>query len=172
LEDKLRRAIRDVPDFPRPGILFRDISPILSDPALFRETLQALAEPFARERISKVVGIESRGFIFGPPLAVVLEAGFVPARKPGKLPRETLRETYQLEYGTDTLEIHKDALPEGARVLVVDDLLATGGTASAAVRLVQRAGATVVGAAFVIELGFLGGRSQLSGYRVHTLVRF
>jgi len=172
MEEKLKRVIRDVPDFPKPGILFRDITPILSHPELLKETVEALARPFRNEGISKVVGIESRGFIFAPPLAVALGAGFVPARKPGRLPRETLRETYALEYGNDALEIHRDAFSKGERVLLVDDLLATGGTAAAAVRLVEKIGGQVVGAAFVIELEFLGGRLKISVPRIHTLVRF
>lgn len=170
VEERLKSAIRDVPDFPKAGILFKDITPILSDLVLFRDTVEALADPFRKDRISKVVGIESRGFIFGPPLAFQLGAGFVPARKPGKLPRETVREAYALEYGSDSLEIHRDAFQRGERVLVVDDLLATGGTASAAARLVEKIGAEVVGVAFVIELEFLGGRAKLPGRRIHALV--
>ena len=127
MEERLRRTIRDVPDFPKAGIVFKDITPILSDPALFRETVEALVAPFRGDRVSKVLGIESRGFLFGPLLAFQLGAGFVPARKPGKLPRETVRETYALEYGSDCLEIHRDAFREGERVLVVDDLLPRGG---------------------------------------------
>ena len=172
VEEKLKRTIRDVPDFPKPGIVFKDITPILSDPALFKETVEALARPFREDRISKVLGIESRGFLFGPPLAFQLGAGFVPARKPGKLPRETVRENYAQEYGSDSLEIHRDAFRSGERVLVVDDLLATGGTAAAAARLAETLGAEVVGVAFVIELEFLGGRAKLPGRRVHALVRY
>ena len=172
MEERLRQAIRDVPGFPTPGIIFKDITPILADPALFRETIEALARLFRDERIAKVLGIESRGFIFGPPLAFQLKAGFVPARKPGKLPRETIREPYALEYGNDSLEIHRDALERGERVLVVDDLLATGGTASAATRLVEKVGGVVVGVAFVVELEFLGGREKLKGHRIHSLVRY
>ncbi len=172
MEERLKRIIRDVPGFPRAGIVFKDITPILADPALFRETLEALGRPFKGGSVEKVLGIESRGFIFGPPLAVQLDAGFVPARKPGKLPRETISETYALEYGSDALEIHRDALRKGERVLVVDDLLATGGTAAAATRLVKRQGAEVVGVAFVIELEFLKGRDRLGGLRVHSLVRY
>ena len=172
MEERLKRIIRDVPGFPRAGIVFKDITPILADPALFRETLEALGRPFKGGSVEKVLGIESRGFIFGPPLAVQLDAGFVPARKPGKLPRETISETYALEYGSDALEIHRDALRIGERVLVVDDLLATGGTAAAAARLVERQGAEVVGVAFVIELEFLKGRDRLGGLRVHSLVRY
>jgi adenine phosphoribosyltransferase len=172
MEQRLKRVIRDVPDFPKPGILFRDITPILSEPELLRETVEALASPFRSAGISKVVGIESRGFIFAPLLAVALGTGFVPARKPGKLPGRTVRESYALEYGNDALEIHQDCMQPGENVLIVDDLLATGGTASAAVRLVERLGGKVSGAAFVIELGFLGGRAKLSVSRVHTLVKY
>jgi adenine phosphoribosyltransferase len=172
MEERLRRAIRDVPDFPKPGIVFKDITPILSEPELFRETVDALASPFRERGVSKVLGIESRGFIFGPCLAVRLGVGFVPARKPGKLPRETVKETYALEYGTDSLEIHRDAFAPREKILVVDDLLATGGTAAAAARLAEKIGAEVVGIAFVIELEFLGGRSKLPGRRIHSLVRF
>ena len=172
MENKLRSIIRDVPDFPKPGILFKDITPILSDPEVLRETVEALARPFRAEGISQVLGIESRGFIFAPLLAVALGTGFVPARKPGKLPWETVQERYALEYGNDALEIHRDALKPGERILVVDDLLATGGTASAAARLVEKLGGKVVGAAFVIELEFLGGRLKLPISRVHSLVRF
>jgi adenine phosphoribosyltransferase len=172
LEEKLKRIIRDVPDFPKPGILFKDITPLLGDRELLRETVEALAAPFRNEGISQVLGIESRGFIFGPPLAVVLGAGFVPARKPGKLPWKTVRESYALEYGEDALEVHRDAFKSGERVLLVDDLLATGGTAAAAARLVEKTGGHAVGAAFVVELAFLGGRAKLPLERVHTLVRF
>ena len=172
MEERLRLLIRDVPDFPKPGILFKDITPILSEPDLLRETVEALARPFRSEGVSKVLGIESRGFIFAPALAVALGAGFIPARKPGRLPRETFREPYALEYGHDALEIHRDAFGKGERVLVVDDLLATGGTAAAAARLVEKVGGQVVGAAFVIELEFLGGRAKLPVRRIHTLVRY
>ena len=172
VEQRLKQVIRDIPDFPKPGILFKDITPILSHPGLLKETVEELARPFRNAGVSKVLGIESRGFIFAPPLAVALGAGFVPARKPGKLPWETVRESYALEYGTDALEIHSDAFLQGERILVVDDLLATGGTASAAARLATKVGATVVGAAFVIELEFLKGRSKLQVPQIHTLVRF
>ena len=172
VEQKLKQVIRDIPDFPKPGIVFKDITPILSHPGLLRETVEELARPFRDAGVSKVLGIESRGFIFAPPLAVVLGAGFVPARKPGKLPWETVKESYALEYGEDALEIHSDAFGKGERILLVDDLLATGGTASAAARLAAKIGASVVGAAFVIELEFLKGRSKLQVPRIHTLVRF
>jgi adenine phosphoribosyltransferase len=172
VEARLKQVIRDIPDFPKPGILFKDITPILSHPGLLKETVEELARPFRDAGVSKVLGIESRGFIFAPPLAVSLGAGFVPARKPGKLPWETVKESYALEYGEDALEIHRDAFGKGERILIVDDLLATGGTASAAARLAGKIGADVVGAAFVIELEFLKGRSKLQVPRIHTLVRF
>jgi adenine phosphoribosyltransferase len=172
MEQRLKRVIREVPDFPKPGIFFKDITPILGEAELLRETVEALAGPFRSDGITKVLGIESRGFIFAPLMAVALGTGFVPARKPGKLPWKTVRESYTLEYGSDALEIHRDALRPGDKVLVVDDLLATGGTASAAARLVEKLGGEVTAAAFVIELGFLGGRLKLPVSRVHTLVKF
>ena len=172
LEEKLRRIIRDVPDFPKPGILFKDITPLLGDPELLRETVEAMAEPFRKDGISQVLGIESRGFIFGPPLAVALGAGFVPARKPGKLPSETVSAEYILEYGVDALEMHADALADGARVLIHDDLLATGGTAAALAELVEGVGGNVAGFAFLVELEFLEGRRRLDGYDVHALISY
>jgi len=172
IEARLKDAIRDVPDFPKQGIVFKDITPILSDPALYRETVEALAAPFMAQGVSKVLGIESRGFLFGPGLALQLQVGFVPARKPGKLPRETLKESYALEYGADSLEVHRDAFRPHEKIVIVDDLLATGGTAAAAARLAEKLGADVVGVAFVVELEFLKGRAQLPGRRVHSLVRF
>jgi adenine phosphoribosyltransferase len=170
----LRRFVRTIPDHPKPGILFRDITTLLSDAAALGEVVRRLAQPYADQGIVQVAGIESRGFILGAPVAVALAAGFVPLRKGGKLPAATLGTDYALEYGTDRLEMHADALAPGHRVLIVDDLLATGGTAAAAVRLVRESGATVVACAFVIELPDLGGRSVLgnSGVDVHSLVRF
>ncbi len=168
----LRATIRDVPDFPKPGILFKDITPVLSDPALFPAVIRDLAEPYAGQTIDHVVGIESRGFIFGAPLAMRLGAGFVPIRKPGKLPHRTVRVEYALEYGTDALEAHVDAVRPGDGVLLVDDVLATGGTAAAAVRLVERLGGRIVGAAFVVELAFLGGRERLTELPVRSIVRY
>ncbi len=159
--DALHRALRTVPDFPTPGIQFKDLAPILADPALFRQAVDALAAPFAEQGITHVVGIEARGFWFGTSLAGRLGAGFVPIRKPGKLPGETLREAYALEYGTDTIEMQADALGSSDRVLVHDDVIATGGTAAAAARLVARAGAPVAGFSFLIELAALGGRRAL-----------
>ncbi len=166
----LRRYIRDVPDFPKKGILFKDITPLLQNAEALRFALDDLAGRFARRDITKVVGIESRGYIFAPAIAVTLGAGFVPARKPGKLPWKKVSEEYALEYGTDRLEIHSDAISPGERVLIVDDLLATGGTAAAARRLAEKLDATVVGAGFLIELGFLEGRSRLPGLEIQTLI--
>jgi len=172
LVSRLRGAIRDVPDHPKPGIVFKDITPLLGDAELYREACAALAAPFAAQGVTHVVAVESRGFLFGGPVATALGGGIVPVRKPGKLPYRSTREEYALEYGTDALEMHEDALAHGARVLVVDDVLATGGTAGATVRLVERAGAVVVGCAFVIELAFLGGRSALTGRRVEVILSY
>ena len=169
---RLTAIIRDVPDFPKPGIVFKDITPVLLDAALFRETTEALAAPFARDGIRHVVAIESRGFILGAPVAQRLGAGFVPCRKPGKLPHVVERVEYALEYGVDALECHRDALGEGEAVLVVDDVLATGGTAAAACSLVEALGARVVGCSFLVELTFLTGRGKLGGRRVESLVRY
>lgn len=159
--EALRALIRDVPDFPKPGIMFKDITPLLKDPAGFSEVISRLAERFAAQKLTHIVGIESRGFIFGAPLALKLGVGFVPARKPGKLPAAIDRAIYALEYGTDTLEMHKGSVAPGDRVLIVDDVIATGGTASAAADLVKIQGATVAAIAFVIELSFLNGRQRL-----------
>lgn len=161
MTDALRRALRTIPDFPKSGIQFKDIAPILADPDLFKAAVDALAEPFGEGAVTHVAGIEARGFWFGTSLSERLRAGFVPARKPGKLPGEVLREEYALEYGTDTLEIQADALGPEARVLVHDDLMATGGTAAAAARLVANTGAQIVGFSFLVELAFLEGRKQL-----------
>ncbi len=168
LERRLRAAVRDVPDFPRPGIAFKDITPVLADGALFADTVRALAA--YADRADLVVGIESRGFIFGAALAVQLGCGFVPFRKPGKLPYRTERVEFSLEYGTDALEAHVDAIVPGHRVLIVDDVLATGGTAAAAADLVRRLGGDVVAAAFVLELTALGGRSRLGTLPAHVLL--
>jgi adenine phosphoribosyltransferase len=159
--DPLRAAVRTVPDFPQPGVQFRDLTPVLADPVLFADALGRLAEPWAGAAVTHVVGVEARGFWFGPALAARLGAGFVPARKPGKLPAATRRATYALEYGEDALELHVDALGAGARVLVHDDVVATGGTAAAACALVRQAGGAVVGVSFVLELAALGGRRSL-----------
>ncbi len=173
MDDRIARIaslIRDVPDFPKPGILFKDITPLLADPQGFVTTLDLLTEPFAGLGVQAVVGIESRGFIFGAALAVRFGAAFVPVRKPGKLPAETERVDYALEYGTDALEIHRDALKPGERVLIVDDLLATGGTAEAAGKLVRGLGAELLGWGFVIELTGLKGRARLQGAEVVSLI--
>lgn len=170
--DRVRAAIRDIPGFPKPGILFKDITPVLSDPALFTEIVGELATRYRPMRIDKIAAVESRGFIFGAPLASAIGAGFVPLRKFGKLPHTTVAETFNLEYGTETLEVHMDAFRAGERVLVIDDLLATGGTAVASVKLVRRAGGEVVELAFVVELGFLGGRKRLDGIPVYAMVKF
>ncbi|MBL0349575.1 MAG: adenine phosphoribosyltransferase [Elusimicrobia bacterium] len=168
----LKRFIRDIPDFPKKGIVFKDITPLLSDGPAFLMTIALLADAGRRLRANKVVAIESRGFIFGSAVAQALGVGVIPVRKKGKLPFETISTTYALEYGTDTLEMHVDALAPGDRVLVVDDVLATGGTAEAVVRLVQKARGDAVGLAFVIELEFLSGRSKLPALDVTALIRF
>jgi adenine phosphoribosyltransferase len=160
-ESKLRKLVRDVPDYPKPGILFKDITPVLADANAFASAIEALALPFVGQRIDAVLGIESRGFMFAAPIALRLNAGFVPVRKPGKLPRATDRAEYALEYGTDALEMHKDALRPGARVLIVDDVIATGGTAAAAVQLAKAQGAEVVAVTFLLELSFLNGLAKL-----------
>jgi len=168
----LRDRIRDVPDFPTKGVLFKDLMPLIADPEYFAETIRQLAE-WARPREPALVfGAEARGFIFGSALAYALGAGFIAARKPGKLPRETVEATYDLEYGTDSLHVHKDAVAKGVRVVVVDDVLATGGTARAKVQLVEELGGVVAGVLFVIELDFLHGRERLAGYDVHSLVAY
>ena len=172
LEQRIRRRIRDVPDFPQPGILFKDITPVLSDPTLMRDVVGRLAELHGAGTIDVVAGIESRGFIFGAPLALAIGAGFTPIRKPGKLPYRTLRVDYALEYGTDALEAHVDGIVEGQRVLIVDDLLATGGTAAGALDLVRRLGGEVAGVSFVVELAFLAGRARLDGVSVHSIVSY
>jgi adenine phosphoribosyltransferase len=173
-EDRMQRIlsrIRDVPDFPKPGILFKDVTPLLGDGPAFRLVTDLLAEKIAANKPELIVGIESRGFIFGAALAERLGVGFVPVRKPGKLPFRTTRETYALEYGTDALEMHEDAVAD-KRCLVVDDLLATGGTAAATARLVERQGGQVTGFAFVIELDFLKGRARLGDRPLHALIHY
>ncbi len=172
LAARTRAAIRDVPDFPKPGVLFRDITPLLADSLLFREVITELARPFLHVDITHVIGVESRGFLFGVPVAQLLNVAFVPARKPGKLPCPTVDEQFALEYGTDTLSIHADALDANAKVLIVDDVLATGGTAAAVVRLAEKCGAKVAGMAFLSELTFLGGRAVLNGAFLHTIVQY
>ena len=172
IASRVASAIRDVPDFPKPGIVFKDITPVLLDHALFRDATEAMAAPFANEAISHVVAIESRGFILGAPLAQALGAAFVPFRKPGKLPHIVERVEYALEYGVDALECHRDALQGGQRVLVVDDVLATGGTAVAACALVESLGAVVRGCSFLVELAFLNGRERLPGRRIERVVSY
>lgn len=172
LRARLRAAVRDVPDFPKPGIVFKDITPVLADAALFRETIDALAAPFVGRGITHVAAIESRGFLLGAPVAGLLGAGLVPMRKAGKLPWTTQRESYDLEYGADALEVHADAFSNATRVLVVDDVLATGGTAAAAARLAQRCGARVEGFSFLMTLGFLGGRRRLDVSPVESLLEY
>jgi adenine phosphoribosyltransferase len=169
---RLETLIRDIPDFPKPGIVFKDITPLIRDPEGLSATCDLLAKPFMDSGVTAVCGMESRGFIFGVPVAERLGVGFVPIRKPGKLPADTLRQEYALEYGTDALEIHKDALSDGDEVLIIDDLLATGGTARATVDLVRATGAGLVGAAFVIELAFLGGREKLEALDIHSLITY
>jgi len=168
----LKKLIREVPDFPKEGILFYDITTLLKDRHGLRDVIDAMKEQCAGLHVDVVLGIEARGFIFAPALAYALGAGFVPVRKPKKLPSDIHSVTYDLEYGSDTLEIHRDAVPQGCRVLIVDDLLATGGTANATARLVEDLGGVVVGLAFVVELTFLGGRDRLSGYNVVSLLQY
>jgi len=170
--DVIKAAIRDVLDFPKPGIVFKDITPLLADPRAFNTCLDLFAERFDGEIFDTVVGIESRGFIFGAALASRMRRAFVPVRKPGKLPAETVRVSYDLEYGSDTIEIHKDAIQPGDRVLIVDDLLATGGTARAAADLVDLVGGKVIGVAFVVELSFLSGRDRLGDVPILSLVTY
>lgn len=164
--------VRDIPDFPQPGVLFKDITPVLADGAALQEVVDRFVEWAAERSPDVVVGIESRGFIFGVPIALALGVGFVPVRKAGKLPFHTVRREYALEYGTNVVEVHQDALHPGQRVLIVDDLLATGGTAAAAAALVEQLGAKVVGLSFFVELGFLPGRALLSGYDLQTLITY
>lgn len=172
MED-LKRYIREVPDFPKPGVNFYDITTLLKNPLALRMTVDRFAWLYSRgERVDKVVGIEARGFMFGPSLAYSLNAGFVPVRKPRKLPAETVSESYDLEYGTDRLEMHADAVAPGDRVLIVDDVIATGGTAAATGRLVEGLGGKIVGFGFIIELTFLPGRQKLAGHEVEALIRY
>ena len=170
--EQLKALVRDVPDFPEAGIIFKDLMPLIGNAAAFHSTIDHLAEWTRPRNPDVILGAEARGFIFGGALAYELGCGFVPARKPGKLPWETVRETYDLEYGTDSLEVHADAFPTGARVIVLDDVLATGGTARAKVDLVERLGGEVVGALFVIELTFLDGRERLGETDVHSLIAY
>ena len=170
--DSLRGKIREVPDFPKPGILFYDITTLLKDADAFAEAIELMNEPFRDEGIDLVVGMESRGFIFSAPMALHLGAGFVPVRKLGKLPAETISVEYELEYGTNTLEVHRDAIRPGQRVLIVDDLLATGGTVLGTIDLVKQLKGEVVGLSFLVELGFLKGRERLSGYPINSVISY
>jgi adenine phosphoribosyltransferase len=170
--ESLRAKIREVPDFPKPGILFYDITTLIREPAAFREAIDLMTEPYRDARIEIVVGMESRGFIFSAPMALDLGAGFVPVRKLGKLPAETISVEYELEYGTNTLEIHRDAITPGQRVLIVDDLLATGGTVLGTIDLVDQLKGEVVGLSFLVELAFLKGRDRLDGHRIDSVVAY
>lgn len=171
-EHELKQLIREVPDFPKPGILFYDITTLLKDARGHRAVIDRLMEPYQGKQIDAVLGVEARGFIFAPALAYHLGAGFVPVRKPNKLPAAVERHRYALEYGTDTLEIHRDAIVPGQNVVIADDLLATGGTAEAVVKLVEKLGGRVAGLSFVVELEFLPGRTKLAGYAVHSLLKY
>lgn len=169
----LKSKIRDIPDFPKPGIIFKDITTLLKDKEAFRYVIDAMAEQCAERKPDYIAGIEARGFILGPAIAHKLGVGFIPVRKPGKLPYKVIKETYQLEYGTDTLEVHEDAVNKGDRVVLIDDLLATGGTAAAASSLLKNVGADLVGIGFVIELSFLGGKAKLpAGVDVFALLNY
>ena len=170
--EPLKKLIREVPDFPKPGILFYDITTLLKDKVGFATLINALSVHYMEKQIDLVLGIEARGFIFGPALAYRLNAGFVPVRKPRKLPAATAKVTYELEYGSDSLEIHKDAIAPGQRVVIVDDLLATGGTCEATVKLAHSLGAQIAGLAFIVELDFLNGRKRLEGYDVFSLLHY
>ncbi|KGF68008.1 adenine phosphoribosyltransferase [Hoeflea sp. BAL378] len=174
LENELRAAIRTIPDYPKPGILFRDITTLLGAPRAFRRAIDELVHPYAGLRVSKIAGIEARGFILGGAMAHQLSAGFVPIRKKGKLPHDTVRVAYSLEYGVDEMEMHRDAITEGESVILVDDLIATGGTAEGAVKLLRQMGANIVAACFVIDLPDLGGRAKLEalGVQVRTLISY
>ena len=169
---RLEGFIRDVPDFPKPGIQFKDITPLLADPSAFRAAIQGLADPYRNQRIDAIAAVEARGFLIAAPMAMELGVGLVPIRKPGKLPSATRSAEYALEYGTDRVEVHRDALSPGHRVLLVDDVLATGGTMAACCELVRAAGAEVLGCAFLIELGFLGGRSRLGSVDIFSLMTY
>jgi adenine phosphoribosyltransferase len=170
--EELKKKIREIPDFPKPGILFYDLTTLLKDPESLRGLVDILTQQYKDWQIEQVVGIESRGFIFGPVLAYNLNAGFVPVRKKGKLPADTIRADYDLEYGQDALEIHRDAIARQQRVLIVDDLIATGGTAAATARMVQELGGSVLGLAFIVELELLKGREKLDGFDVYSVLRY
>ncbi len=164
--------IRNIPDYPKPGINFKDITPLLLDPGFTQKACERMAEPFSADSIDYVVGVEARGFLFGLPVSLILKAGFIPVRKPGKLPGETISEEYSLEYGTDALEMHKGQLKKGSKVLIVDDLLASGGTGSAALKLAEKEGGKVIGFSFLIELSFLKGREKLEGRKFFSLITY
>lgn len=170
--DNLENLIRDIPDFPEEGVVFKDITPVLGDHQAFRELITRMSEPYGGNGITKVAGIEARGFTLATPVADRIDAGFIPLRKPGKLPFETVREEYELEYGIDALEVHTDAVFEGEKVLLVDDVIATGGTAGAAIRLLKHLGAEVVGFSVFIELAFLGGVAKLDSVPINALLRY
>jgi adenine phosphoribosyltransferase len=170
--DDLKKLIREIPDYPKPGILFYDITTLIKDRAGFARVVDYMTSPYLDQNVDLVLGMEARGFIFGPAMAYRLNAGFIPVRKPKKLPGEIISHTYDLEYGTDTLEIHKDAIQPGQRVLIVDDLLATGGTAEAAAKLAHKLGADICGLSFVVELDFLNGRNRLVPYEVFSLLHY
>jgi adenine phosphoribosyltransferase len=172
IEERIRSFIRDVPDFPEPGIIFKDITPLLGDNGAFNDSIDAMIEPFRDSGVTKVVGVEARGFIFAAPIAVRLGAGFIPVRKPGKLPHDVHHQVYDLEYGTDRVEIHRDAATPDDNVLVVDDVLATGGTGRASTDLIRALGAHVVGFTVLAELAFLGGRERMGGVDIHAVVRY
>lgn len=169
---QLQDLVRDIPDFPEKGVVFKDITPVLGDPEAFRSLIDAMSDPFEGQGITKVAGIEARGFTLATPVADRIGAGFIPLRKPGKLPYETAKEEYELEYGVDALEVHTDAATEGEKVLLVDDVIATGGTAKAAIQLLRQVGADVVGFVVFIELVFLGGASKVDNVPLHALVRY
>jgi adenine phosphoribosyltransferase len=169
---RLKELVRDVPEFPKPGVVFKDITPLLADPDAFRAAVDAIADHYAGHGVERVVGIEARGFILAAPVAYRMGASFIPVRKPGKLPWQVARQEYLLEYGSDQLEVHRDGIFTDERVLIVDDVLATGGTAAAAVQLVRHLGGTPVGLAFLIELGFLGGRERLGGIEMLSLLSY
>ena len=172
VNEALRKAIRHVPDFPKPGIGFKDITTLLKDPDRYREAIVDLMEPFVNQSVHKVVGIEARGFLLASVMAYHMNAGLVPVRKPGKLPAETIEESYALEYGTDTVAIHRDAISPNENVLMVDDLLATGGTMAASCRMVEKLGGNIVGVAFLVELDFLNGRDKILQYPLHVLIHY
>jgi adenine phosphoribosyltransferase len=169
---QLKKLIRDIPDFPKAGILYRDITTLLNDAAGLKLAVEAMVEPFAAEPIDAVIGVEARGFIFGAPMALAMQCGFVPVRKAGKLPAEVIREDYELEYGSSSIEVHRDAVDTGSRVLLVDDVLATGGTMRATCRLVEQLEVSIVAVCFLLELRSLEGRAKLNGYRVESVVQY